>query len=172
MMPSIVEPDGASVITRRVYAEANLCSRTFGRLVAADGAAGGSPARCRCQAASRSSWPVPPSWTLVQSPPLPARPLGLLVNENRQVPGDPTCGRDRAFCCLLTQTLLRIPDRQHHQDQASSNPACGRPGDGDWRIPRHGMGRADWPLIYAASVGDGRRRRAWSRERTDRRKNG
>ena len=106
-MPSIVEPDGASIITRSVYAEANLYSRTFGRFVASDGAARGSPARCRRQAASCSSWPVLPSRTLVQSPPLPARPLVLLVNENRQVPGEPSCGRDRR--AVLRSIIFALP---------------------------------------------------------------
>jgi len=94
MVPSIVEPDHASVLTRSIYAEANLCSRTFGRSPA-DGATGGSPTRCCGEAASCSPWPVVPSWTLVQSPPLPWWPLGLLVNENRQVPGGPNCERER-----------------------------------------------------------------------------
>ena len=107
LVPSIVEPDHASVITRGVYyAKATLDSCTRGRLVATDGAASAGPTRSRCQSASCpsepvASWTVLASWTLVQSPPLPSRPLGLLVNENRKSPAVQTAGT----AGLLSATL-------------------------------------------------------------------
>jgi hypothetical protein len=79
LMPTIVEPDGASIVLGVFYAEANLSS-TFGRFVAADCAADRGPS-CHCRAASCSPRPVLPSRTLVGSPRLAWRPLALLVTD-------------------------------------------------------------------------------------------